>query len=790
MRWHEKATQDTPDSPPPYRWAAVAAAAVGLLYVVTLAPSTAFWDTSEYIATAHILGIPHPPGNPLFVVLARTWEIILAPFGLSTAVKINLFSALMGSLSHGLWFLVVHHVLRYFSPDRRFRLVGAFAAVLVSATAFTVWNQSNVNEKVYTVSLLTIALLSWLVCRWRERLGQGKDDNLLVLMVFVLALSVGNHLMAFLAAPALLLFVAYVRPKRLLNYRLYLIGIPAVLLGLTIHLFLPVRSELGPVINEAQPTCESVGEALGSIVTYGNAGCEELSSALKRDQYDKPPLLPRQASLVSQYQNWLQYFDWQWSRGQSPTDVLFGRGRIAFTALFIGLGVFGMVEHYRRDRASWVYLVSLFAVLSVGLVYYLNFKHGFSMPDLEGDDLRRAMEVTNATSAQGVTEVRERDYFFVAGFSVWGLMAGIGIASLWDRVTYKSGRSLAFGAPVLGLALVPLVLNFSWASRAGDHSARDWAYNLLMSVEPYALLFTNGDNDTFPLWYLQEVEGIRRDVTVAVTSYLNTPWYVGQLRDLTRPCEPGQDPDAEPTRILCQRPYTAENTGAMYTHDAAEAEAAGKVPILLSEPIRPPTRAIFREDLDDNTIDRVVRSYIPIEEDQAWNLGPLSATMTSGQYMYPWHQFSLAAIANSLGDRPVYFASSGSAAAAFGLRPHVIRQGLAFLLWPGDPAELGPRGVRANTDNSVLSGVVGPWVDIDRTRTLTDQVFIHRDGLPDSWEYWRDLSTIGIPNYYSWAYYALYQDALRGGDLEDQDKLRARWEAWTRLGADPGNSAS
>ena len=782
MRRQTTDTQTTHDTPP-YRWAAAAAAAVGLLYAVTLAPDTAFWDTSEYIATAHILGIPHPPGNPLFVVMARTWELMLGVFGLSTAVRVNLFSALMGALAHGLWFLVIHHILRHFSPDRRFRLIGAFAAVLVSATAFTVWNQSNVNEKVYTVSLFTIALLSWLAFRWREKLGQGKDDNILVLIMFVLALSVGNHLMAFLAAPALFLFIVLVRPSRLLNYRLYLVGVPAVVLGLTIHLFLPVRSALGPVINEAQPTCESVGDAMGSIVTYGNAGCEDLSSALNRDQYDKPALIPRQAPLGSQAQNWLQYFDWQWARGLSATDVLFGRGRLALTALFIGLGVFGMVEHYRRDRASWVYLVSLFAILSAGLVYYLNFKYGYSIAGPEGDELRRAMEAAGATSERDLHEVRERDYFFVVGFSVWGLMAGIGIASLWDRVTRKAGYSLAWAAPVLGLALIPLVLNFGWASRAGDHSARDWAYNLLMSVEPYGLLFTNGDNDTFPLWYLQEVEGIRRDVTVAVTSYLNTDWYVKQLRDLTRPCEPGEDPEAEPTRIICQRPYTSANTGAMYTHDPAEAEAAGKVPLLLSEPIRVPTRSIFRQDLDDNTIDQVARRYVLLEEDRALSLGLLTATLAGGQYMYPWHQFALAAIANSLGDRPVHFATSGAAAGTLGLRAHVVRQGLAFLLWPGDPAELEPYGVARNADtSSPFAGAVGPWLDIERTRTLTDRVFIHRDGLPDDWKHWRDRSTIGIPNYYSWVYLGLLQDAMRRGDTDAQEALQARWEAWRQLG--------
>ena len=247
----------------------------------------------------------------------------------------------------------------------------------------------------------------------------------------------------------------------------------------------------------------------------------------------------------------------------SGSDVLFGPARLPLHGALHRPGALRDAEHYRRDKASWAYLASLFAVLSAGLVYYLNFKYGYSIPD-------------NPIPDRELHEVRERDYFFVVGFSVWGLLAGTGIAALWQRLARASGRSLAFGAPVLGLALIPVFLNFDRASRGNDYAARDWGYNLLMSVEPYGLLFTNGDNDTFPLWYLQEVEGIRRDVTVAVVSYLNTHWYVKQLRELTRPCAPGEDPEAEPTRILCQRPYTAENTDAMYTHDPGGGASRGE----------------------------------------------------------------------------------------------------------------------------------------------------------------------------------------------------------------------
>jgi hypothetical protein len=275
---------------PQYLAAAIAALAVFALYVITLSPTTWFWDTSEYIATGYIMGVPHPPGNPLFVLLARAWHIVLEPFGLSTAVRINLFSAMQTALAHGFWFLLADRILAFYSTDRTFRILGAAAAVLISATAFTVWHQSNVNEKVYTVTLFTIALLSWLAFRWRDHLGEGKDDNLILLMVFILALSVGNHLMAFLAAPALVAFILIVDWRTLLNWRLYAASIVAVLIGLSVHMYLPIRAGLSPVINEADPTCPTVGSALVSIVTFGAAGCENLSAALAREQYQKPSM--------------------------------------------------------------------------------------------------------------------------------------------------------------------------------------------------------------------------------------------------------------------------------------------------------------------------------------------------------------------------------------------------------------------------------------------------------------------------------------------------------------------
>ena len=752
---------------PPYRWACGAGGLVFVLYIITLAPTTQFWDTSEYIATAHILGIPHPPGNPTFVLLARTWELLLAPLGLSVAARINLFSALMSATAHGLWFLLVHHVLRYFTNDRRVRLGGALAAVLVSATAFTVWNQSNVNEKVYTASLATVALLSWLLFRWQENLGKGKDDNLLVLMIFILALSVGNHLMAFLAAPAMLVFVLLVAPRTLLSWRLYMAGMVALALGLSVQMFLPIRAALDPLINEADPACDSLTSALVSIISWGKAGCVALSDAIARGQYTDPGrpgagTIARQAPFHYQLLNYLQYFDWQWSRSLAGTQTLLAPARLPFTMLFTGLGVWGAVEHMKRDRPSFLYVLTLFSTLSLGLVSYLNFKYGYTIPAPQDIGL------------QG-HEVRERDYFFIVSFSVWGLWAGIGITALWEHFGHRTG-SLRRAALVLVLPFVPLVLNWSWATRSYDWSARDWAHNLLMSVEPYGVLFTNGDNDTFPLWYAQEVEGVRRDVTVIVTSYLQTAWYTKQLRDVTSPCEPGESADDHRTRIVCQRAYETE-VAAVYTHELDEVEPQ-RIAIPLNEPVRTPDRPIL--DLDDATIDQVAASFIPMPEPRTLRIGNVQATIPGGSYLFPWHQFALTILAQSAGIRPIYFASSGNAATELGVQPYLVRHGLAHRFVNADPGAT-PSGV-VRIGDTPLRPIIGPAIDVARTELLLEQVFVHRSDLPD-WDHWPDHSTIGIPNYYAWAYYGLAQAAAQRDDGERMESFRRKADLWAELGS-------
>ena len=752
----------------PYGAAGIAALAVWLLYALTLSPTTWFWDTSEYITTAHMLGIPHPPGNPVFVLFARAWDVLLAPFPISTAVRINLFSATMSALAHGFWFLLAHRILAFFSTDKWFRIIGAGAAVAVSATAFTVWNQSNVNEKVYTVSLFTIALLSWLAFHWRDNLGKGKDDNLLILMVFILALSVGNHLMAFLAAPALLLFVLLNDARALKNWKLYAFSVIAIVIGLSAHMYLPIRAGLHPVINEADPTCPSVGSALQSVLTLGRSGCENLSDALSRKQYDKPSMfsdpvaayrgedLPRSPSqLAAQIANYFQYFDWQWARSIAGNSSWFGGARPLVSLLFIALGIFGALQHMRRDKKSFWYFLTLLLTLSFGLTFYLNFRYGYSIP------MQLPVEAR---------EVRERDYFFIVSFSLWGVWTGIGIAALWQwlgtRMNEAKGlastsRPPLAAAAVLVFALLPVLFNFSWANRRYDWSARDWAYNLLQSVEPYGVLFTNGDNDTFPLWYAQEVEGVRRDVTVIVMSYLNTPWYARQLRDLTTPCQPNENPARDKTLIICQRPYEADKGPKFYSA------------------MKQPTRSIL--PLEDDQINQIANtSPFMMQQAQLFTAGSISSTIPQGEVMLPADIFLAYIIQNSLEDRPIYFASTTQAFEELNLGQQILRQGVAYKLVDGPLQADSARGIVPMPTN--IQPVTGPLMDVPRTAALVDSVFVHHPGFPDDFGAWVDGATQQIPMYYGYTHWGLSEAYAQMGDTVQANRHYQLGERFLALG--------
>src|SRR6202171_1321832 len=517
-------TGDELDYRPSYRAAAITSAVVFLLYLVTLAPSTAMWDTSEYIAAAFDLGIPHPPGNPLFVILGRFFAIL--PIAPNVAMRINILAALRSAMAAGMWFLIPERVLVGWLPERWQRIVGGSLAAQIGATAFTVWAQSVVNEKVYTVSLLGLALVSWLIVRECDDPDGPKADRLLVLIAYLSGLGYAVHMAGFLALPAVGAAVIIRRPRTLVRWKLLLAVAGALALGMTPFLTQPLRAAHFPGINEGEPT--GCATRIGASCTFSKATYDRFMYNFNRGQYSKPALSDRQAPFVAQVGMWWLYVKWQWLRDPFNNHQPFQR---MLATLFLLLGGLGGYVHWKRDRRSFSYFGPLMMTVTLALIYYMNFKYGASQSPELSDTVAR--------------EVRDRDYFYLWSFSAWSVWAALGLVYVWETIAALIGsdkvrvgtetlalprrRSGLLATPVLAVAFVPLFANWQSTSRAGQTDTADFAADLLNSVEPYGVLITSGDNDTFPLWYAQEVQGIRRDVTVAVVSLLQTDWYVRQL---------------------------------------------------------------------------------------------------------------------------------------------------------------------------------------------------------------------------------------------------------------------
>ena len=726
---------------PPYLLALLATLAVLAGYVFTLAPTVTFWDAGEFIASAHILGVPHPPGTPLFVLMGRVADMVL-PFQ-HTAIKTNLMTAVFSACAAGFLFLFVYQALARGAAGmdeagaKVFRVGGAFAATLISAFVFTGW-QNSIETEVYMVAMFAIALIAWLCWMWRRDRGTKRGAHILLLLVYVLGTALSNHLMGLLVGPAVLGFMFHVLrtqpPKDLAerqaqwseaavvgaiwvtmvgvgigNTALIVLGLLlyagaafwayragstffAVMalivgaIGVSGYLYLYIRAGLHPYINEADP---STWEALKAVIRREQYPPR---SPLDNPIYSSGPDNPGRSMQIFGLQllNYIQYFEWQWSASLQTAYTLLAPARIPFAVLFTVLGVYGALSHRQWDRSSFWFLATLFLTTSIGLILYLNFKPGFSIG-------------TTAFPDREMHEVRERDYFYTVSFVCWGLWAGLGLATAFRalRERLKNGPAIA-AAPIFLIALLPFALNFRVASRKHGPEAtlaRDFAYNLLQSVEPYGILFTNGDNDTFPLWYIQEVEGVRQDVVNVNLSLVNTLWYIQQLRD--NPARPYR-PDSAALALYGAGPATVPACSpAQVDTLQAWARRAGRRPLDLSLG----TPACLHT-LNDDVIATLEPQLLP--RDLVLGVRGITHTYSAQTPLYVKDIMTLRLIQENLGKRPIYFALTAGGGARMGLETFITQQGLAFKLWP-DSVRPSPDRVR---------GLWNTPMEMDRTRRL------------------------------------------------------------------------
>jgi len=542
-----------------------------IVFFKTMAPTLSFWDCGEFIASSNILGVPHPPGTPLFVLIGRFF-IIFGIFS-TPAMNTNIISVLSSALTVMMaYFIIVKVVENYvknndnISTDGVFAqygiYLGALSGSLIMAFSSTFWFNA-VETEVYGAAMLLMAAVIYLALIWSENQGKPGNDRILVAIAYLMFLSIGIHLTTFLIIPALVLYIALVDNAKLRDWRfwvcwsimfsfalpvyvplqiifptlmdwqietwiflmlgfvalagyktfaikgkidhawnLYFMIMVAAIIGFTPHIYIPIRAAQKPAINENNPN-----------------NWERFKSYLERKQYGQESMVTRmftrRAQLANQFGDYPHMGFWGYFKEQYSSEML---GLLRYIPFILGL--FGMYISLRKSFRNGFLLASIFLISSLGLILYLNFADG-----TKGDQL----------------EVRDRDYFYTPAFIFYAIIIGIGLASLlsnllsWlKRVIPALPSYLIWVAVAIIILLMPvdtLTYHYRTHDRTDDYAPTDYAYNILNSCDQDGIIFTNGDNDTFPLWYLQEVEGVRTDIRVINLSLLNTDWYIMQLRD-------------------------------------------------------------------------------------------------------------------------------------------------------------------------------------------------------------------------------------------------------------------
>ena len=548
-----------------------------VIYLMTMAPTLSFWDCGEFIATAYTLGVPHPPGAPFFLLVGRLFSMV--PFFEDIGARVNLLSTLSASATVTLTYLIIVRLIVMYrktgpgSWDTLEKLSaygGAAVGALSLAFSDSFWFNA-VETEVYAPSLFFTALAVWFIVRWYDEEHEEGCERWLMAAMYVIGLSIGVHLLSLLtiftvimvyyykkyevtplsflmmmlagSAAFLLVYIGiikglpvlmqyaswsgmvfllggiiyvvyYAHTRRLRLLHTISMSLFLLVVGYTSYALIYVRANASPPINENNP---STGAAFFSY--------------LNREQYGDFPLWPRRWSVdplhqyfYQQYGSdtdyflryqvshmYLRYLGWQFIGRESESEGA-GVDWSQLWGLPFLVGIFGAVSHIRREWKMGSVVTALFILTGAALVVYLN---------------------------QTEPQPRERDYSYTGSFFAFAIWIGIGAESLLSRIrkgiSEAAIRQALTIAALGGLLLLVngrmLFANYHTHDRSGNYVPWDWAWNILQSCEKDAILFTNGDNDTFPLWYLQEVEGIRTDVRVVNLSLANTGWYLEQLKN-------------------------------------------------------------------------------------------------------------------------------------------------------------------------------------------------------------------------------------------------------------------
>jgi len=465
--------------------AGIVALAALFLYGSTLAPTVTLVDSGELIVAAHSLGVAHPPGFPLYVMLAHL--VSLVPIG-SVAARVNFASALFAALASGVLTLVVTELMASVpslatgkkpkeelhqaqTNARLLLLAPALGAGLVFAFSRTLWSYATITE-VYTLNTFLILSVILLILRWRRRDSVTlKQDALLYVAALVFGFTLGvHHVTVALTLPALALLVYRTEGARFFASRKLLFTAVISVTGLiVVYSYLPWAAGRGGVIKWGTP--HSLREIWWHITGRQYQSFFSFSPSLLGQE------LSGLAALVFR-----QFGPW-------------------WCPLALVLAIAGFAHAWKRDRTTFWFLALL--ILS-NLAYTLGY---------------------------GIAE--DKDAYYLPVFVALALAIGLGLRSLVEIALareWPAPRTYVFAALlVLLVSGVALTRNWAFNNRRNYFIAQDYVENIQRAIAPHGLLLTLDWQVQSPMLYTRAIEQRRRDLKVLDINLLRRSWYFDYL---------------------------------------------------------------------------------------------------------------------------------------------------------------------------------------------------------------------------------------------------------------------
>ena len=462
-----------------------------VVYLTTLWPSPGWWDSGGYIAAGYTMGITNAPGSLILILVGKVFSMFA--WSDNPAVRFNIVTAGVVSFAGALIAATVTRIVRSLAePDMVVVIGSGVAAGLTLAFAPTIWLHATFTNP-YAYSLASGAVLIYLAFRWWENPSAQGAGNFLLLAAFVLGLDLSVHRSNLILAPAFLALILIRKPSSLKSFTLWGGGVALFVLGFSLQLAHMFRAGADPLINMGNP--ETLA-ALRDYLSLKQTGVNVFGTDLLTR---KGPFWSYQVTDM-----YLRYLGWNFV----GADLATGRVAVWTTALVPALLlVAGAMFHFVRKFRQALFLAIAFVIVCGLAIVYLNVPENY---------------------------FREMDRHFVTTFALVAVWAGLGcfaISTLLRKVMpgALSVRRTLVVMLVIAAPVLQVRANYADCDQSGNYRVEGYARNILNSCEDSAILITRGDNDTFPLWYYQMVEGVRTDVTVLNVSLLNTPWYLNTI---------------------------------------------------------------------------------------------------------------------------------------------------------------------------------------------------------------------------------------------------------------------